>query len=379
MQVVTVETSAGQTRYYLANDDGTPVEPVLKYLRFRDNAGAARNTLRLACIFLKHYFTYLEKRGLRWQAVTIDDLADFLAWLKYPRIEEKVIPLNLEPKYRSETINAILDTVLAFYHYEYLRGGLDNNVSEKLVTFIKSPHGAYRSFLDGIADRKREKRYLLRLPAPKRVIRTVAKEDVEAVMKACANVRDYFLMYLLFETGMRIVLSIASKLSELRPDVAKEVIAQFPEFVKLIQSSMSEYKDILGNIISSDDESIKQVYAIADKELNISADSRKQFYDFAEKVHADLSKCLDNPQLSAEEREAILEKEMEILRTVSEKDTEIRSQETETVHMVDKKDSEKRQFNWGIVKVASSVLVAGLVIGVSVLGGNVNIKLPKKI
>lgn len=70
---------------------------------------------------------------------------------------------------------------------------------------------------------------------------------------------------------------------------------------------------------------------------------------------------------------------MEILKTVSEKDTEIRSQETETVQMVDKKDSEKRQFNWGIVKVASSVLVDGLVIGVSVLGGNVNIKLPKKI
>ena len=204
MQVVTVETSAGQTRYYLANDDGSPVEPVLRYLKFRDNGGAARNTLRLTCIFLKHYFTYLEKRGLRWQAVTIDDLADFLAWLKYPQIDEKVIPLNLEPKYRAETVNAILDNVLAFYHYEYLRGGLDNNVSEKLVTFIKNPHGAYRTFLEGIADRRKEKWYLLRLPTPKRVLRTVSKEDVEAVMKACVNIRDYFLMYLLFETGIRI-------------------------------------------------------------------------------------------------------------------------------------------------------------------------------
>ena len=204
MQVGTIETSAGQTRYYLSKDDGTPIEPVRQYLKFRDNGGAARNTLRLTCIFMKHYFTYLEKRGLRWQAVTIDDLADFLAWLKYPRIDEKVIPLNLEPKYRAETINAILDTVLAFYHYQYLRGGLDNTVSEKLVTFIKNPHGAYRSFLDGIADRRREKRYLLRLPTPKRVLRTVTKEEVEAVMKACVNVRDYFLMYLLFETGMRI-------------------------------------------------------------------------------------------------------------------------------------------------------------------------------
>ena len=45
MQVVTVETSAGQTRYYLANDDGTPVEPVLQYLRFRDNGGVARRIM----------------------------------------------------------------------------------------------------------------------------------------------------------------------------------------------------------------------------------------------------------------------------------------------------------------------------------------------
>lgn len=115
------------------------------------------------------------------------------------------------------------------------------------------------------------------------------------------------------------VLSIASKLSELRPDVAKELTSQFPKFVKLIQSSMSEYKDILGTIISSIDESIKQVYATADKELDFSADSRKQFYDFAETVHVDLSKYLDNPDLSAEEREAILEKEMEISKIVSQK------------------------------------------------------------
>ena len=175
------------------------------------------------------------------------------------------------------------------------------------------------------------------------------------------------------------VLSIASKLGELRPDVAKEVIAQFPEFAKLIQSSMEEYKDILGNIISSDDESIKQVYAIADKDMDTSADSRKQFYDFAGKVHDDLSKCLDNPDLTAEERKEILAQEMEILKAVSEKDTEIRTHEIETVKMVDKKDSEKRQFNWGVIKVASTVLVVGIGIAANALGGNFNLKLPKKL
>lgn len=174
------------------------------------------------------------------------------------------------------------------------------------------------------------------------------------------------------------VLSIVSKLGELRPDVAKEVIAQFPEFAKLIQSSMEEYKDILGNIISSDDESIKQVYAIADKDMDTSVDSRKQFYDFAGKVHDDLSKCLDNPNLTAEERKDILAQEMGILKAISEKDTEIRTHETETVKMVDKKDSEKRQFSWRVIGAASAVLVIGLGVAANALGGDFNFKLPKK-
>ena len=70
---------------------------------------------------------------------------------------------------------------------------------------------------------------------------------------------------------------------------------------------------------------------------------------------------------------------MEILKAVDEKDSEIRNHESATVQMVDKKDSEKRQFNWGAIKVASTVLVIGLGIGASILGGNVNIKLPKKV
>lgn len=70
--------------------------------------------------------------------------------------------------------------------------------------------------------------------------------------------------------------------------------------------------------------------------------------------------------------------EMEILKAVSEKDTEIRTHETETVKMVNNKDSEKRQFNWGVVKIASTILVVGLGITASALGGNFNIKLPSK-
>lgn len=73
------------------------------------------------------------------------------------------------------------------------------------------------------------------------------------------------------------VLSYASKLNELRPEVAQQIIAQFPELAKLIQSTMVEYKDILEKIVASDDESTNQVYGILNKEIDNASYSRKEF------------------------------------------------------------------------------------------------------
>lgn len=174
------------------------------------------------------------------------------------------------------------------------------------------------------------------------------------------------------------VLHIASKLGELRPEVAKEVINQFPELAALIRGTMKEYRDTLGQILSSDDESLRQVYAIAEKDLDASADSRKQFFDFAEKIYADLNKCLDKSDISEEERENICAREIELFRILSEKDTEIRGHDAEIVKMVDKKDSEKRKFNWGVLQVASTVVLVGIGITTGILGGTFNLKLPKR-
>ena len=173
------------------------------------------------------------------------------------------------------------------------------------------------------------------------------------------------------------VVSIFSQLSQLRPEVAKEVLSQFPEFVNLLQTSMIEYRDVLDKIISSDDESLKTFYEIAENDLDSAAESRREFYDFADKVLADISKCLDKPDLTKEERSEMLDREMDILKAVGEKDSEIREHEADTVRMVDKKDSEKRQFNWRAIGAASATVA--LVVGIcsSILGGKVDLSLPQ--
>lgn len=174
------------------------------------------------------------------------------------------------------------------------------------------------------------------------------------------------------------VISYASKLNELRPEVAVQVLAQFPELARLIQSSLAEYKDILEKIVASDDESINQVYGILNKELDIADRSREEYYEFANKVRLDLSKCLDNPNSTPEQQKEIREQEMEILRMVDKKDSEIRGQETETAHIADSKDSEKRGFNWKVISAASFAVLTAVGIGAATLGGNFNVKLPKK-
>lgn len=172
--------------------------------------------------------------------------------------------------------------------------------------------------------------------------------------------------------------SSRSKLNELRPEVAQQVLAQFPELAKLIQATMVEYKDILEKIVASDNESTNQVYAILNKEIDAASESRREFIEYADKVRADLSKCLDNPDLTPELQKDILDRQIEIFRAVDKKDTEIQEQEIESARIADKKDTEKKEFNWKIIGAASFVLLTAVGIGSAALGGRFDIKLPKK-
>ena len=174
------------------------------------------------------------------------------------------------------------------------------------------------------------------------------------------------------------LVSFTTKLNEMRPEVARAAIAQFPELAKLLTSTATEYRGVLEKIINSDDESLHQEYEVLNKDLDMADASRKEYNQMAAVVLDGLNRGLDNPNLSEEERRKIREQQMEVLRMVSEKDTEIREQEKDIVSTADKKDSEKRMFNWKALGTASAVVLAIVGVGAAALGGNFNLKLPKK-
>lgn len=64
LRVEDIVTSDGKKRYLLVDDNSEPVEPVYKLLRFKDNAGKQRNTLRAYCYHLKEFLNYFNKRAV---------------------------------------------------------------------------------------------------------------------------------------------------------------------------------------------------------------------------------------------------------------------------------------------------------------------------
>ena len=95
--------------------------------------------------------------------------------------------------------------------------------------------------------------------------------------------------------------SFASMLAELRPDVAKEIIAKFPELADFMKTTLVEYRTILENIIKADDGSLNNYYKINHEGLDDIKDARIYYKDICEKVLTNLDKLLDDDDLSVEE------------------------------------------------------------------------------
>ncbi|MBY6899716.1 tyrosine-type recombinase/integrase [Clostridium botulinum] len=206
MEVVKVKTEDGKERYFVTDDYGLPVEPILKFIRFKDNTNYARNTLRMYCQHLKLYFEYLQQRKIDFQDITIDDLALFVNWLQNPYESLKVIPsYHIESARSPRTINIIINTVLAFYDYILRHEEYSNNISHRLKKFVSTPSRNFKGFLYGIAhEQKKVTSNILKLKVPKSKPKTLNKKEIEMLVRACNNLRDKFLLSLLYETGMRI-------------------------------------------------------------------------------------------------------------------------------------------------------------------------------
>lgn len=179
--------------------DGEPVEPVERYLSWLTHLERSPNTVRAYGLDLKAFWSFLLQRDLDWRAVTLEDLGEFVAWLRRPAGNVLLLPTARQQR-STKTVNRMLSAVHGFFDYQMLNGV---QLSKSLVDSQRSGLGSYKPFLHGLAEAKPRGR-LVRLPEERRAPRTLTVEQVGAVLEAQRRLRNRLLFALLFATGMRI-------------------------------------------------------------------------------------------------------------------------------------------------------------------------------
>jgi hypothetical protein len=66
--------------------DGVPIEPVERYLAFLTDVDRSPNTVKAYAHDLKDWFVFLTGRGLDWREVRLEDVGEFVAWLRLPLV-----------------------------------------------------------------------------------------------------------------------------------------------------------------------------------------------------------------------------------------------------------------------------------------------------
>jgi integrase/recombinase XerD len=193
-------------RYILVDEKGFPVIPVAKYLKYLDKTGRSTNTLKTYCYALKQYFVFLQEKKKDYRKIRLEDLVEFVGWLRNPYESTKVTPLQPTKAKRTEkTINLTITIVTNFYDYLYRNEEIQNDMVDNLLKQVfTGGRTRYKDFLYHVNKNKPSNRHILKVKEPRKKLKVLTKEEVQQLIKATTNIRDRLLIQLLFETGLRI-------------------------------------------------------------------------------------------------------------------------------------------------------------------------------
>src|SRR6266567_3679121 len=197
-----VLTPDEHVRYVVVDAEGSVVQPIAGYLRYLDDAGKARNTLRVYGLGLAHYFAYLTEVDLDYHSAGVRSRAGFVAWLKRSKhARDLQLGRSVSQARSNTTINLYLTAVSGFYDYLFRTEQISKNPNDQLA----GPHRnrPYKGFLHHAAPKVVATNILAQALARRKRPRTMTRSQVEQLWAACQCRRDRALVRLIFETGLR--------------------------------------------------------------------------------------------------------------------------------------------------------------------------------
>jgi integrase len=190
----------GAESWTVLDDELVTVAAAERFLAHLSAIERSPNTVRAYAHSLALWFEWLRLRGRAWDAAGVEDVSEFVRWLRAPA--DNVIVLDISASRRSEaTVNRHLAAVFAFYDF-HARAGVE--LAESLVAWRRVPRGSYRPLLHHVTAGRPIPTRPVKLRVPRRLPGSLSVEEVTTILAACARLRDRLLFALLAETGMRI-------------------------------------------------------------------------------------------------------------------------------------------------------------------------------
>ena len=182
-------------------EDAVPVGPVERYLAYLTDIERSPNTVKAYAHDLKDWFVFLGARGRDWREVRLEDVGEFVAWLRLPpglRDGGVAVLSSVDRHCGGTTVNRKLSAVSAFYQHA-ARNGVD--LGELLTTW--QPAGrrstAWRPFLRHISKSAPQQRATIGLKTLRKHPRILTVRQVQAILNSCDRLRDRLLFATLYE------------------------------------------------------------------------------------------------------------------------------------------------------------------------------------
>jgi integrase/recombinase XerD len=186
-------------------DDDVPVEPVERYLAYLTAIGRSPNTVKAYAHDLKDYWVFLRGRGLDWRQVRLEDIGEYVAWLRLPapgRAGQVAVLPSAGPAVAASTVSRKLSALAAFYQHQ-ARNGVD--VGELLTCWqVPGRRGGWKPFLHHISKNMPQPARAITVKVPKKLPRILTAAEMQAIVDACDHLRDRFLLALLWDSGIRV-------------------------------------------------------------------------------------------------------------------------------------------------------------------------------
>ena len=194
---------SGTLSWTVLGDDDVPVVPVERFLAYLTDIGRSPNTVKAYAHDMKDFWEFLGLRGLDWREVRLEDVGEFVAWLRLPLSARSgavaVLP-SAAAQVSASTVNRKLAAVSAFYAHQARNGAL---VGDLLAAWRAGGRGGWKPFLHHVSKGRAYRGRAVTLKVPRKLPRILTVAETQAILAACTRLRDRFFFALLHETGCR--------------------------------------------------------------------------------------------------------------------------------------------------------------------------------